>query len=843
MGDPWHRSRATDKALIDTLSLSETPIDIQSAMAQVMSIVRTEATRIGVTQTPVMVGRVTGGLVVPPLRPGPTYRAMFPERSGLRVGNDILELGAFGIVPSVLASWAATFTHGLNELQLKAVNDARVLDGASLLVVAPTSSGKTFVGEMAAARAIAEGNKAVFLVPYRALVSEKFDTFSRQYSASGMRVLRCSGDYQDHVKEFVLGRYDIAVLTFEMFLNLIVSRPATLDALGLVVLDEAQFITDPNRGINVELLLTVLLRARARGRVPQLVALSAVIGEINDFDRWLDVKRLVHERRPVPLTEGVLDRSGTYVFLDADGKRSETRLLQPYEIVQRRDKPSAQDVVVPLAQKLVPQGETLIIFRNRRGPAAGAGKYLAAALRLPPATEALAALRSADPSSATGELRACLSGGTAFHTTDLSREEKAIVESEFRKKDGKVRVVASTTTLAAGVNTPASTVVLAEQEFLGEDGRPFTVAEYKNMAGRAGRLEFRPEGRSIILADSPLKREQLFAKYVLGTPEPLRSSFDPADISTWLLRLLSHVHQVPRNEVVALLANTYGGYLASRADPQWSARTAAELDHLLSEILRLGLLEEEGDRVQLTLLGRACGRSSLSFASCMRLVDVLRFVGALQLNGETLMALVQVLRESDGGYTPMMRRGTAENVRSGQVGDRYGRHVANWLQRYTENTWDWLARCKRAAILWDWINGIPAEAIERDYSPNPFQGTIGLGDIVKFADATRFHLRSAYEIASVMMIPGCPDDASLDRLLRCLQVGIPAGLLDLLELPVTLNRGAYLTLQLNGVSSRAQLARMTEEQISALLGEDLAHALATARCLAQPAMPPERKAS
>jgi helicase len=828
------------KGLIDVFSEADTPLDIQGAIPRVMSIVRTEAHRIGVAQTPVMVGKVTGGLVMPPRRPGPGYRGAFPERVGVRVSGDMLELAAFGIWQSVIDSWAASFKSGLNELQVKAVNEARVLDGASLLVVAPTSSGKTFIGEMAVARAVSEGHKAVFLVPYRALVSETFDTFSRQYEASGLRVLRCSGDCQDHVTEFVLGRYDLAVLTFEMFLSLIVTRPPTLDAIDLVVLDEAQFITDPDHGIDVELLFALLLRARARGTVPQLVALSAVIDNTNEFDQWLGVTRLVHDKRPVPLTEGVIDRTGVFVFLDAAGKRQETQMLQPHEIVQRRDRPSALDVLVPLAQRLLPRGETLIVFRNKRGPAGGVANYLADSLGLPPASDAIAALSSADPSSATVQLRECLAGGTAFHTTDLSREEKGIIEREFRRRDGRVRVVASTTSLAAGVNTPASTVVLAEQEFVGEDGRPFTVAEYKNMAGRAGRPDFQPEGRAIILADSPLKREQLFTKYVLGMPEPLRSSFDPRDVSTWPLRLLSHVHQVPRNEVVALLTSTYGAYLASRADPEWGARTAGELDHLLGEMLRLNLLDEDGDRVQLTLLGHACGRSSFSFHSCMHLVDVLTHVGTQQLSGETLMALVQLLRESDEGYTPMMRRGTGENVRSEQVSVRYGAHVAQLLQRFAADNWDWLARCKRASILWDWISGVPTETIERDYTPNWFHGQIALGDIVKFADATRYHLLSAHEIASVMMIQGCPDDAELDRLLRRLQVGVPATLVDLLELPVTLSRGAYLALQRRGVSNRAQLACMRESQVAAIIGEDLANALATARCLAARAAVEER---
>jgi len=108
-----------------------------------------------------------------------------------------------------------------------------------------------------------------------------------------MRVIRCTGDYVDQTRPFVGGKYDLALLTYEMFLNLAVSNPWVLNQIGLVVLDEAQFIADPNRGIVVELLLTYLITARERGIRPQLIALSAVIGEINDFDKWLLTFRII----------------------------------------------------------------------------------------------------------------------------------------------------------------------------------------------------------------------------------------------------------------------------------------------------------------------------------------------------------------------------------------------------------------------------------------------------------------------------------------------------------------------------------------------------------------------
>src|SRR5581483_592674 len=188
-----------------------------------------------------------------------------------------------------------------------AVNEHGVLDGNSLLVVAPTSAGKTFVGEMAALKAITEGRKAVFLLPYKALVNEKYEDFSAIYGERlNLRIARCSGDWQDQVGDVLRGKYDIAFFTYEKFLSLSVTSPHILNQIGLVVLDEAQFITEPGRGMVVELLLTSLVSARLRGISPQLLALSAVIGDINGFDRWLDCGLLTTTDRPVPLTEGVL---------------------------------------------------------------------------------------------------------------------------------------------------------------------------------------------------------------------------------------------------------------------------------------------------------------------------------------------------------------------------------------------------------------------------------------------------------------------------------------------------------------------------------------------------------
>jgi len=121
-------------------------VDLTAAMAQVMESVRAAAGQLGVTQTPVMLGHVEGGLALRRLVRGNRYAAAFPDATGGLVTAQLGDLTAFGIPQAVIDAWTARFRGGLNDLQLSAVHDRRILSGDSLLVVAPTSSGKTFIG-------------------------------------------------------------------------------------------------------------------------------------------------------------------------------------------------------------------------------------------------------------------------------------------------------------------------------------------------------------------------------------------------------------------------------------------------------------------------------------------------------------------------------------------------------------------------------------------------------------------------------------------------------------------------------------------------------------------------
>ena len=809
-------------ALMDVLLNADDPVDIRVIASTVSESVRAEAARIGEDQNPVDVSVMAGGFTLPPLRVGNAYHAAFPERTSAVIAGAFDELQAYGILSSITEIWQRDYPTGLNQLQMSAVNEHRLLDGQNLLVVAPTGSGKTLLGEMSALQAVSYGRRAVFLVPLKALAAEKHAEFKARYADTlGLRIIVCSGDSTDTVPEFMRGKYDLAILTYEMFLKLVLSSSTALLHVGTLVVDEAHTINDATRGITVELLLTLVVAARTNGRAaPQLVALSAVIGKINHFDKWLNAGLLAHTKRPVPLIEGVIDRNGLFQHLDVNGKEAISQLLPQHEIYMRKGKPEAQDVVVPLARHILKDSsETILIFRATKGKASGAAGYLGRELGLARAANALQALPAVAASTDTHRLRECLEGGTAFHTADLVKQERTVVEQAFR--DGELRVVAATTTLAAGINTPATTVLIVDHKFYDKD---YSTAEYKNMAGRAGRPGYAPVGRSMLYAETSVEREHLFRTYVKGEPEGVRSSFAAGDLDTWLIRLLRQAGAVPADAVIGLLANTFGGYSEIRRDASWRGRMELELGHLLQRMRDLKLVEEYRARLSLTQLGQACGEASLSLDSCMDYVEKLRRQG---LPSPTeMMILIQALGESDRVFTPLARanrnqtdRGwpqrLASRTRRNIVEELRGGELVDGLER----------RSKRSLVLLDWIAGMGMTEIERRYSV-PFSA-VPAGTVRSFADTTRFHLQSAGDIArAVFDTRPFPDD-EFKSLLETLERGLPIELLELTRKVPTLMREEILALSRNGVSTPEAARQASDETLLKALGDK--HRVATLR--------------
>src|SRR6266516_7300103 len=203
-------------------------------------------------QQPTLRGKIDGEISWPVFHPGARFTTLFPTAAGARVNAAIDSLKAYGLDDAVLEAWS-TDLPGLNDLQQAAINEAGLLRGSNVIVTAPTSSGKTMVGELAAVHAAQRGGRSVFLLPTRALVNEQYDRFSRIYGPLGLRVVCATGEISDQVPALLRGQFDLAVLTYEKFSGLAIGNPHLLRLLAVVVVDEVQTIVDSSRGENLEI--------------------------------------------------------------------------------------------------------------------------------------------------------------------------------------------------------------------------------------------------------------------------------------------------------------------------------------------------------------------------------------------------------------------------------------------------------------------------------------------------------------------------------------------------------------------------------------------------------------
>lgn len=183
----------------------------------------------------------------------------------------------------------------LRPAQEKAVA-AGVLDGENVLVSTPTASGKTLVAELAILEAVARGEKALYVVPLKALGAEKYRSFSDRL---GCRVALSVSDFDSSAEQ--LASADVIVSTAEKLDSLLRHRAPWLSRVGLVVVDEIHLLNDAHRGPTLEILLTMLRRLID----PQVIGLSATIGNPQELASWLDARLVEDEWRPVRLDKGV----------------------------------------------------------------------------------------------------------------------------------------------------------------------------------------------------------------------------------------------------------------------------------------------------------------------------------------------------------------------------------------------------------------------------------------------------------------------------------------------------------------------------------------------------------
>ncbi|MGA5298904.1 DEAD/DEAH box helicase [Nucisporomicrobium flavum] len=805
--------------------------DLRDLLAGVTERVRSSASgTFGVAQDPILGSVMQGSVVWPVFRRGPQYDAHFPPDHPAAVTCDVRSLSGHGISDAILAAWPDGLA--LNDLQQDAVNEAGLLRGNNVLVMAPTSAGKTLIGEMAAVRATQNGGRAVFLLPTKALVNEQYRNFSRAYEPAGIRVVRATGDVADQVPALLRGQFDIALLTYEKFSGLALAHEHLLRLVTVMVIDEIQTIVDAARGPDLELLLTLIRTRRADGLRPQIVALSAVLGGLGDLDTWLEAYPLKRTDRPVPLDQGILDRHGWYRYLDGDGVERREKVLDDVDEVV-----NALELLSPLVARLVADGQQVLVVRDTRPAARTTAGQLAAELDLPAAAQTVAELPVGDQNRTSTELRRCLAGGIAFHSAELDHDERRVIEEHFRRRDSSVRVVVSTTTLAQGVNLPAQTVIIPElSRRTGPGGSEwYSVAEFKNIAGRAGRLGLATRGRAVMLSHSPADVETLWQRYITASPEDVRSALlEPGSaIDTTVLRTVAITtvraegHEVARDDVVEVLTRSFAAHQA-RLRGYRDAFEPGPLADVLESLRNKQFVEEtETGRIKLTPLGAVVARGGMTVRSASRLARVLRSTPSDQMTAATMIVALQLSEELDALSLPLA--GGQRRARISSCFRSLTRHGAAVVvldaikdprdDRVT------LTRATKALVLLLWINGTRTADLEGALTRG-LTDPHAIGAVRRIAGRAHDLIETVVDIASELH-----PSADLSTVSRHLPVQLELGVAEEFA-PLAVNgadlaREHFIALREAGLDNPELVARASDEELMKHVGE--AHRLHTLR--------------
>ncbi len=371
--------------------------------------------------------------------------------------------------------------------------------GKNVVVSVPTASGKSLIAYVAIYREFLKGRKSMYIVPLRALASEKYEDLKRM-SSLGLKVAISVGDYDDS-PEFIK-KYDVIVCTSEKADSLFHHDPSIMFEISLIVADELHLLGDESRGARLE---TFLSAARFMNPDTRILGLSATISNIEDVSGWLDAETVISDFRPVQLQKGILfNRTLEY-------EEGETMSFK------------GRDDLARLCEHFIMQGGQLLIFVNSRKRSEDLARKLSYSLEEGTVGEfKWEPPWGGETDRYQGILTELIPKGVSFHHAGLSSSQRTVVEGLFR--EGKIKVLVATPTLAAGVNLPARVVVIRDITRF-SDGYVGYISntEVHQMLGRAGRPKYDKVGFGIIYAASENSMERAW-EYLDGEPEPVFSS-------------------------------------------------------------------------------------------------------------------------------------------------------------------------------------------------------------------------------------------------------------------------------------------------------------------------------
>ncbi|MEX2551889.1 MAG: DEAD/DEAH box helicase [Actinomycetota bacterium] len=469
----------------------------------------------------------------------------------------------------MIESFQSGYPFGFDNFQTEALE--ALVRGESVLVSAPTGSGKTVVGEFAVWLALQEGGKAFYTTPLKALSNQKFADLSRIHGADSVGLL--TGDNS------INAQAPVVVMTTEVLRNMIYERSELLEDLSFVVLDEVHYLQDRYRGaVWEEVIIHLPLDVK-------LVSLSATLSNAEEFADWLRTIRgvtrvIIETERAVELIHHYLVDGHLYPMFTGDDEPEPNPQIRILETRSKWDQPSRRRPAhkhhhgarrkfprrAELAELLESSGmlPALYFIFSRKGCDSAVAQCARQGVVLtnPRERKQIRNLAEAKCAYLDGhdldilgydEWLEALANGVAAHHAGLIPVFKETVEELFIA--GLVRLTFATETLSLGINMPARTVLIESlNKFTGERHELLTPGQFTQLTGRAGRRGIDVVGHAVVPQQPDIPFKQI-AGLASTRSYPLISSFQPSyNMATNLVRNYS------REEAEHLLNSSFAQY-------------------------------------------------------------------------------------------------------------------------------------------------------------------------------------------------------------------------------------------------------------------------------------------
>ncbi|MEM0143663.1 MAG: DEAD/DEAH box helicase [Candidatus Parvarchaeum sp.] len=653
-----------------------------------------------------------------------------------------------------------------------------LFDGKNIIVSAPTASGKTLIAEMAILNSFLSGKKSIYLAPLRALISEKYEDFVKENS--DVKSVLSIGDYNE--KDNNIDKYDVIFASTEKFDSIIRNSLHKIGNIGCIVYDEIHLLSDTGRGPTLEFLVTLnkLLFPNA-----QIIGLSATIGNSDELAEWLKAELVKSDFRPVKLLkkkyfEGELINGAV------------EKLSGGYE-----------DPLSNITAWLFKNNKQALIFSQNKRTVVANAKTISSLIgsRLSQddkkklmfvAKEVLGVLER--PTTQCEMLSEFIRNGVAFHHAGLLNKQRKLIEDNF--KNGLIKFIVATPTLAMGVNLPANTVVINSIRRYGDYGMELLPAiEVEQMMGRAGRPKYDSEGNAVVVARNEGELEIIEEKYFSGEIEPITSKFNSEiAIRKYTLNLFCLGIYDKEDNISNFFDETFMHFSSTDAYDK--------IEDAVSFLEENDFITEEKGKIEVTRMGKLVNSlyiDPLTGSLFIRFIDKIK----KKENVEEL-DLLHVLFCSE----------EFRNIRTNQKEfQKYEEESYELDLSADENIIDYdrfISAIKMAHVMQDWVSEKNEKYMEEEYGLLP-------GEFYNILENTKWLVYSLNEISKVLQLRR----KDITEMEIRIKNGIKAELIPLVSVP-EIGRVRARKLYSSGITSLKSLKEAGLERLSSLLGRGVA---------------------